>query len=244
MERRCMSYINSKIIFIRKLFFPDRKIKTIKWNDDKFKFYIDSKCCIERAYHCSYNEVLTNIWIDEIVEPDSVFYDVGACIGVYSLYAAKRKNCKVFAFEPLYHNFNVLNRNILLNNLDDNINAFCMVIGEVNDVRFIPIYDTNSGTANVTMGRCCLHQGSSMFSLDSLEKFLLFPEYIKIDVEGFEKHVLNGMQWVLRDKRLKSVLVESCNDDTVVDVLFDYGFVLWGVEAEADNVSNYIFVRG
>lgn len=45
-----------------------------------------------------------------------IFYDVGANIGLYSLYAAKlRPTCRVFAFEPVSHNFGNLCENLLLN---------------------------------------------------------------------------------------------------------------------------------
>ena len=49
--------------------------------------------------------------------------DIGANIGIYSLYAAKRGH-KVVAFEPESQNFALLQRNISLNNLDNYISLF------------------------------------------------------------------------------------------------------------------------
>jgi len=48
----------------------------------------------------------TLMWIDKIPE-HSVFWDVGANVGLYSCYAAKARNCIVFAFEPSVFNLRV-----------------------------------------------------------------------------------------------------------------------------------------
>ena len=38
-------------------------------------------------------------WIDSLPE-GSVLWDVGANVGLYSVYAAKKRRCRVWAFEP------------------------------------------------------------------------------------------------------------------------------------------------
>ncbi len=59
-------------------------------------------------------------WIDAM-HPGSVLWDIGANIGLYSIYAAKKLNCKVWAFEPSVFNLELLARNIYLNDLSKNI---------------------------------------------------------------------------------------------------------------------------
>ena len=54
-------------------------------------------------------------WMDRLFKSDEVMWDIGANIGLYSLYAARAKGLKVFAFEPESTNFARLNNNINLN---------------------------------------------------------------------------------------------------------------------------------
>src|SRR3990170_7475858 len=58
----------------------------------------------------------------EAVRPDSVVLDVGACLGYYTLLAAKR-GAKVYAFEPDESVFRFLLANIQKNNLSDRVIA-------------------------------------------------------------------------------------------------------------------------
>ena len=56
------------------------------------------------------------------------FYDVGANIGIYSLYAAyKHKHINTFSFEPESRNYVSLLRNILSNNTN-NIHPFNLAL--------------------------------------------------------------------------------------------------------------------
>ena len=59
-------------------------------------------------------------WIKSF-ENNSIFWDIGANIGLYSLYAAIINNSKVFAFEPAASNYFCLCKNIELNNLDNQV---------------------------------------------------------------------------------------------------------------------------
>ena len=58
-------------------------------------------------------------WIDSF-KKNSVFWDVGSNIGLYSCYAAK-KNCNVFAFEPSYFNLPILSQNINYNRIQNKV---------------------------------------------------------------------------------------------------------------------------
>ena len=65
----------------------------------------------------------TIAWIDNFTNDPIVFWDIGANMGVYSLYAALRPNVQVLAFEPGAASYWALNRNIELNGMDDRITA-------------------------------------------------------------------------------------------------------------------------
>ena len=56
--------------------------------------------------------------------PGDLFIDIGANIGLYSIYAAiKHSNSEVISFEPSTSNLRVLSRNISINKLEEKING-------------------------------------------------------------------------------------------------------------------------
>ena len=59
-------------------------------------------------------------WIESFNRND-ILFDVGANIGLYSIFASKQGIKKVIAFEPEALNFALLNQNIFLNNEQDRI---------------------------------------------------------------------------------------------------------------------------
>ena len=72
-----------------------------------------------------------------------------------------------------------------------------------------------------------------------------FPNYIKIDVDGFENKILKGGENTLADERLRSISMEMMPDvkhnknDEMLSIMQSAGFKLNRV---ADNI-NYIFSR-
>ena len=70
----------------------------------------------------------TIAWIDSF-RPGSVFWDVGANVGVYTLYAARRGDTRVVAFEPAAVNYFVLSANCEINAFDDRVTCLLMGLG-------------------------------------------------------------------------------------------------------------------
>src|SRR5262245_23295686 len=66
-------------------------------------------------------------WLDSI-EPGDCLWDVGANVGLYSIYAARFKKCRVYAFEPESQNFALLIENIALNHVGENCQPACIAI--------------------------------------------------------------------------------------------------------------------
>ena len=50
-----------------------------------------------------------------------VLYDIGANIGIYSVYYAKKFNSTVYSFEPQFMNLNLIAKNIQINNINKNV---------------------------------------------------------------------------------------------------------------------------
>lgn len=164
-------------------------------------------------------------WIDSF-DDDSVFWDVGANVGVYSLYAALRPRVKVLAFEPAAVNHYVLTRNIELNKMDDRISALCIAFSDLSQLSHFFMANTELGGALHSFAEAVDWQGKPFsakfkqamlgFSIDDfIEEFdPPFPNHIKIDVDGLEDRIIKGAQKTISDKRLKSLLVELDADRT------------------------------
>ena len=185
----------------------------------------------------------TICWIDGFKASD-VFWDVGANVGVFSLYAAGCRGLRVLAFEPSADNYMVLCRNVTINSLSESISTYCMAFSD----------DTRLGTFNLAsleLG-AALHQfgqagaisrwseggnvgaqGMVGFTIDDFIGMFdpPFPTRLKLDVDGIEMQILEGAQKTLRDQRLRSVMVElsvvdELERDRAIARLSDSGFEL------------------
>ena len=156
-------------------------------------------------------------WIDSFNKDDS-FIDIGANVGVYSLYAAL-KNHKVISIEPDALNYALLNMNIRENNLSNLIIAYNLSIHDSSIFSAFNIssyewggalnsFDNNKDYRGEEF-KPVHYQGSYGISLDEfLDKTNSSPNHIKIDVDGNEYLILKGAFNTLRSKSLLSVLVE------------------------------------
>ncbi len=127
----------------------------------------------------------------------NVVYDVGAFIGLYSLTALTyNKNITIITVDPDYQNHKSIHRNMKANNFGNYYN-FCIALGDKNEVvdfNFSGKYGGSSG--HIKRELDSQHNKTvPVYKLDTLiqEKNLPAPELVKIDVEGYETHVLRGM---------------------------------------------------
>jgi len=176
-----------------------------------FKMLIESK--MEQYRHDTWQtkEPETIAWIDSFAD-NAVFFDIGANIGIYSLYcAAVHPNCQVIAFEPHEPNFNRLLDNIMLNNYGKTIKPNRFIVAEESGKKdFIGASD-EIGSSGGQMAEPSDSCNSLCRSIDDLIYFSFdFPQpnHIKIDIDGQELSVIRGMIKTLQIQTLKSVLVE------------------------------------
>lgn len=164
-------------------------------------------------------------WIDREFRTGDVFVDIGACIGNYTIFAARRHpGLKVYAFEPEPNSLIQLVKNCRLNRVD----ATCLLMA-VNDRGSVDFLNTNhpfiAGRSNHQFGRLvnsrgqdfvpAAHIGMSSTSLDALVEsgILPLPTHIKIDVDGIEASVIAGLANCLRTPGLRSMLCEISGDE-------------------------------
>ncbi len=193
-------------------------------------------------------------WLDQTISPDSVFYDVGANIGIYTLYAMQlHQTARAVCFEPESLNFARLNQNIVDNDLSSRVLAFPVYLGEGCGLKELLLSRFQAGSAlhgsrHTDENTASHRQGISMVSLDSLfedAKTLPVPTHLKIDVDGPETSVLNGAMKVLTNPSLRHLLVEATADTTEIieRIAAAAGLILKEKGAENLDGTNLIFER-
>jgi FkbM family methyltransferase len=152
---------------------------------------------------------------------DSVLVDVGANVGMYSIWAAKTRGATVFAFEPESQNYALLNRNIALNQLEGRVKAYCVALSDQRGYSELYLSEFQVGTSCHSLGervdfahrpmRPAYAQGCVSDRLDDLvaSGVVPHPQYIKIDVDGFEPKVIAGARRTIADKTVRSMLIET-----------------------------------
>jgi FkbM family methyltransferase len=180
-------------------------------------------------------------WIDKLPS-NSILWDIGANVGLYSVYAAKVRNCMVYSFEPSIFNLELLARNIFLNDLQRNISIVPLPLSNSIGLNILNMTSTEWGGAISTFGSEAIgHDGKLMdkiFEFRTLGISMAFaveflnipvPDYIKMDVDGIEHLILMGGKNLL--KSIKGVIIEINDDfveqrETATKLLLDAGLKL------------------
>lgn len=168
---------------------------SISANDCEASFFVDSDSEAIRFYEFSSESKFLEFVLGSL-EEDSVFWDVGANIGIFScLVGDKVVNGGVVGFEPLDENFERLKQNADLNGLD--IRCFQKVLQDENNEVFLKSPSREVGEGEASIGEQGLKVDGTTGDFMIEEHGLEVPDVIKIDVEGAELKVLKGLKNVL-----------------------------------------------
>jgi FkbM family methyltransferase len=166
--------------------------------------------------------------------PFDVFFDVGACIGEYSVWLA-RKGYRCFAFEPIQSSYEILTKNIALNGLQNKITAFNYGLGDKASIEHFKLHAINPG-ANRRVDRETEHTTKAEIkTLDNIYQTLnLDPSaniLVKIDVEGMEVAMLKGAQNFLKHFNNVTLIIEEkiSGSQKIMDTLNAFGTFQYGV---------------
>jgi len=185
-------------------------------NKRKISFYTPSAQTKRRIETYFTKEPETIEWINSFQKKESIFWDIGSNIGQYAIYAAtKNKKYNIFSFEPSASNLLILTRNISINNLSNQISVVPFgIINKKDKFLYLNENKFEEGSAMHTFGDSKKNSkykyrvyGTSLNSL-ILNKVLKTPNYIKIDVDGAEYLVLMSANKFLKNKNIKSILIE------------------------------------
>lgn len=181
--------------------------------------FLRATALVQSPNENQFSEPETLSWIDQFPEY-SKFFDIGANVGSFSLYAAISRKAQVSSFEPSSQNFWVLIRNIYLNNQAENITAFPIAISNYTSLDRLFLSSLDIGASGNSAGKDInwkLERRVSKFaqrtfvtSIDRLieDNIVDAPDYIKIDVDGIEHDIIDGCSIILKSRVVKGILVE------------------------------------
>jgi FkbM family methyltransferase len=166
--------------------------------NNRYKMFLDLNdkgICQELSIYKT-REVFSTGFIQEIITEDMTIIDIGANIGYYALLESQLSSKgHVYAIEPVPKNYNLLTKNIALNDCK-NISVYNLAIGNSTGFLDMYIYDkcnwssfTDSIKGNI-IDTIPVHT-------TTLDKFIEsnvpdHPHFIRMDVEGYEYEILKG----------------------------------------------------
>lgn len=205
------------------------------------QFHIPNSVCLFRAKTFWSKEPETLLWLEK--NSGGVLWDIGANVGIYSVYFAKFCEGRTIAFEPLPANIKVLSQNISINKLSDKITIVPLPLApEVGTFSFSG--SVTDGNAFNQLSSDTLNESGSTVnqvswmsvgvSLDWCSEIgvLAPPTILKIDVDGIEPLILRGGEKLLTIGSLRSILIEveygSVDSEEIARMLSAAGFELSG----------------
>ena len=210
----------------------------------------------EQSYHfeCNREEELYRVrtlhekepgtlnWIDSELRPGDVFFDIGANIGLFTIYAACRLKATgmVYAFEPHAPSFCSLLRNIELNGLRNRAQALsCALHAEDGffpfNYRVLTPGASDSQLDSTSTAEQAKFKPKAVelkqgISVDTLirQGVVKSPDLVKIDVDGNELLILRGMKKLLSGVQAPRAIQVEVNPryPELLDYLESTGFGL------------------
>ena len=218
----------------------------------RLSFVLLGKTSGGRAMSALTRQPATIEWIDSF-EPGSVFWDIGANVGVFSMYAALGTDTKVVAFEPAAVNYFLLAANCEANNLFNQIDCLLVGVGSRRAIDRLEVSQFRAGRSFSFRGKkdepYNARQASVVLSIDELveDYGLPCPNYIKIDAPGASEAVIAGAERTFQRRDLRQVHLEireqSKGSQRILDRLKQGGFAATGKNAHGGSVD-VTFGRG
>jgi FkbM family methyltransferase len=196
---------------------PDKVAITIA--GERVKFHSSRWSEVRRFREIGEREIIADLLGH--LSPDDQFFDIGANVGLFSVFAATKAD-GVFAFEPIQTTLARLNQNMLLNGTKAALLPFAL--SDTDDVETLELtehYLSTVGTAghvlsSASTGSQAQEDASRQLPIlsrrgDSLvsEGIVPHPTALKIDVDGAEHLVLDGLTNSLQRDECSLIYVEN-----------------------------------
>lgn len=226
-------------------------LEVIPVGDGRLKYTATSDLEKYRIESIFDKEPETIAWIEGWRLEAPVFWDIGANIGIFSLYAAhKHPDATVLGFEPVSDNFTSLVRNVSVNP-GIRVFPFHLALSDGEKISDLFLSDLRIGNSGAQIEAPRNDKGEQFQPL-KVEKVLSIrmdhlvekfgfpsPNYVKIDVDGRETSILAGMERLIRGATLKSILVELNNQAEFDLWLGTLGAAGFHLDQRLDSLPNH-----
>jgi len=221
----------------------DNSFRSVKTLDD-INFVLYKEDVLSEVIYAGSFEWAEKEWVKSFLKPNFVFYDIGANIGFYTLIAAKivGTNGKVYAIEPSLNTYKKLTENVSANStICSQIETFQIAASDKAGEN--EIYVSNSDLH--AWNSIAKPANASQFTLEKIKTQTIDelvvsnnwrpPDLIKIDVEGWEKFVLDGAKKIIL-KYAPALIIEFTKEnlmrtetsyETVKNQLKEMGYDLY-----------------
>ena len=176
---------------------------------DGNKMFLDEKDSLLLSINKIYEKNETNFVKDSVNKGDIVI-DIGANIGYYTLMFAKLvgDTGKIYSFEPDPRNFFILEKNIQINGYN---NVILEKKAVSNKLGKSTLY-VNENSAESSMHKPNNVINEIYVDLITLDNYFevnsITPDFIKIDIEGYELNALKGMESILQSSNKTKIMIE------------------------------------
>ena len=150
-------------------------------------------------------------------QENPLVFDIGANTGFVATQLGQRLgglDYQIFAFEPVWSTFQKLRLSIGKLHLESRIHPICCALSDCAGISSVAFNDRESLFAQIRQDAQNPRAGQnltwcSLLTVDSvLETLKMKPSLLKIDVEGYEAHVLRGARKLLLGPDLPAICFE------------------------------------
>jgi len=209
-------------------------------------FVLLGKTSAGRAMTVLTKQPATIAWVDSF-EPGSVFWDIGASVGVFSLYAALATDTRVVAFEPAAVNYYLLAANCETNKLQDRIDCLLVGVGRQRSIARLEVSQFRPARSFSFRGKRDepheSRQAAVVLSMDELveDYGVPCPNYIKIDAPGASEGIIAGAARTFRRPEVRQIHLElrdtSKGAQRILEMLKQSGFAAMGKDTHGGSAD-------
>lgn len=191
-----------------------------KYKDKNFIVKMKNGIQIKLRTNSTDLQAFANVWLLEEyrrngfeIKNDDVIIDIGAHIGLFTTYVSQYcKRGRIFSYEPIKENFELLNENIRSNNLM-NVNSNNIAISDKNGIRKIFLSNDESGHSFYTNGDKYVEVNTITLNEIIEQNDIQKCNFLKLDCEGAEFEILEGLNEQHYDKIEKICLEYHLNSN-------------------------------
>lgn len=218
----------------------------------KIKFYTPNQRILWQSFGQEYIEPELLDFIESIPQK-GIFFDVGASTGVFAIYSAMLGKL-TYCFEPEVSNFNILNINSYLNKkkIKSKFHHYNIALADKKSISKISIKKFQPGAHEKHLEKNLFKKSKKVNNMEYIQSILTLtmdefikisksvPSDLKIDVDGAELMVINGMKKILKNQILKRIFIEisekNISSKKALKKILSYGFKV----QKRNRVQNYI----